>query len=79
LSVRFRAPLQPSYEYQQSKLRDTFAAQQLVASAEAGTQNVKASWIDAYKAYQYVAIYGFGRQEIFLKQSAQYLSNKCED
>ena len=34
-------------------------------------QTLRTSWVEAYKAYQYVAIFGFGKaDEIFLKQSA---------
>jgi hypothetical protein len=34
-------------------------------------QAVRTSWLEAYKAYQYVAIYSFGKsEEINLKQSA---------
>jgi predicted lipoprotein len=40
-------------------------------STEANLQAVRASWIEAYKAYQYVAIYGFGKsEEVYLKESA---------
>ena len=34
-------------------------------------QTLRTSWVEAYKAYQYVALFGFGKaDEIFLKQSA---------
>jgi hypothetical protein len=31
---------------------------------------LRTSWLEAYKAYQYVAIYSFGKSEKYLKESA---------
>jgi hypothetical protein len=37
---------------------------------------VRTSWLEAYKAYQYVAIYSFGKsEEINLKQNNTYPTN----
>ncbi|WP_339654456.1 imelysin family protein [Flavobacterium frigidarium] len=46
-------------------------------TTEANLVNVRTSWLEAYKAYQYVAIYNFGKsEEINLKESANtYPSN----
>lgn len=46
-------------------------------TTEANLSNVRTSWLEAYKAYQYVAIYNFGKsEEINLKESANtYPSN----
>lgn len=63
----------PSYVNYQAKL-EILAASTTTFNGDATETNLKtvrASWIEAYKAYQYVAIYGFGKaEEIFLKQSA---------
>lgn len=41
------------------------------ASTEVNLRAVRASWLEAYKAYQYVALYSFGKSEqINLKESA---------
>jgi trehalose utilization protein len=43
----------------------------LTVLQQVNLQAVRTSWIDAYKAYQYVALYSFGKsQEIYLKESA---------
>jgi GDP-D-mannose dehydratase len=40
-------------------------------TTEVNLQAVRTSWIEAYKAYQYVASIQFGKsQEIYLKESA---------
>lgn len=63
----------PSYVNYQAKIEvlatniNTFNT----VSTEANLLAVRASWIEAYKAYQYVAIYSFGKsEEINLKESA---------
>lgn len=63
----------PSYVNYQAKIEvlatniDSFNS----IATEANLQVVRASWIEAYKAYQYVAIYSFGKSEdISLKESA---------
>lgn len=63
----------PSYVNYQAKVEilaaniSTFNS----ATTEANLQAVRTSWLEAYKAYQYVAIYSFGKsEEINLKESA---------
>jgi predicted lipoprotein len=63
----------PSYSNYQSKLVTleanitTFNA----AATETNLEALRVSWVDAYKAYQYVAIYSFGKsEEIYLKETA---------
>ncbi|MGO4820882.1 MULTISPECIES: imelysin family protein [unclassified Flavobacterium] len=63
----------PSYVNYQAKVEilaaniSTFNA----ATTEVNLQAVRTSWLEAYKAYQYVAIYSFGKsEEINLKESA---------
>lgn len=63
----------PSYVNYQAKLEilATSASTFSTTSTEANLTALRTSWIEAYKAYQYVAIYGFGKaEEVFLKQSA---------
>jgi hypothetical protein len=63
----------PSYVNYQTKIEvlatniNTFNS----VTTEVNLQAVRTSWIEAYKAYQYVALYSFGKsQEIYLKESA---------
>ena len=63
----------PSYVNYQSKI-EVLAANITTfnsVTTEVNLQAVRTSWIDAYKAYQYVALYNFGKsQEIYLQESA---------
>jgi predicted lipoprotein len=62
----------PSYVNYQAKIE--ILATNITAfnsvSTTTNLQAVRTSWLEAYKAYQYVAIYSFGKSEINLKQSA---------
>lgn len=63
----------PSYVNYQAKIE--ILATNITAfnsvSTTTNLQAVRTSWLEAYKAYQYVAIYSFGKsEEINLKQSA---------
>ena len=63
----------PSYTNYQSKIKvlATTIATFNTTPSEANLLTVRASWLEAYKAYQYVAIYSFGKsEEINLKESA---------
>jgi predicted lipoprotein len=63
----------PSYVNYQTKIAvlETNINTFKTAATETNLQAVRASWVDAYKAYQYVAIYSFGKsEEIYLKESA---------
>ena len=63
----------PSYTNYQSKIKvlATNIAAFNTTPSEANLLTVRASWLEAYKAYQYVAIYSFGKsEEINLKESA---------
>lgn len=53
----------PSYENYQTKINtlSTDATAFTAAPTEASLQKLRTSWYDAYKAYQYVGIYGFGK------------------
>src|SRR6476659_10008029 len=62
----------PSYQNYQAKVQvmvtntNTFVA----TPTEANLQTLRTSWIDAYKAYQYVTIYGFGKSlDIHFKEA----------
>tara|TARA_R110000868_G_scaffold51482_9_gene163158 strand:+ start:77 stop:1195 length:1119 start_codon:yes stop_codon:yes gene_type:complete len=63
----------PSYTNYQAKLQ-VLAANSVAFKAtpsEANLLTLRTSWLEAYKAYQYVAIYSFGKsEEIYLKESA---------
>jgi predicted lipoprotein len=63
----------PSYVNYQAKIEvlatniSTFNS----VTTQVNLQAVRTSWIEAYKAYQYVAIYNFGKsEELYLKESA---------
>jgi predicted lipoprotein len=63
----------PSYINYQAKIK--VVATNITAfnasPSEANLLTVRTSWLEAYKAYQYVAIYSFGKsEEISLKESA---------
>jgi len=63
----------PSYVNYQTKIK--VVATNITAfnasPSEANLLTVRTSWLEAYKAYQYVAIYSFGKsEEISLKESA---------
>jgi predicted lipoprotein len=63
----------PSYVNYQTKVEilETKINIFTTTATEANLQAVRASWIEAYKAYQYVAIYSFGKsEEIYLKETA---------
>lgn len=63
----------PSYENYQAKLAtlSTDAANFTATPTTAALQTLRTSWYEAYKAYQYVAIYGFGKaSDINLKEIA---------
>jgi len=63
----------PSYTNYQAKLKllGTDIAAFNSTPSEANLTSVRTSWLEAYKAYQYVAIYSFGKSlEINLKESA---------
>jgi predicted lipoprotein len=53
----------PSYENFQSKVAtlSTNTANFTTTPTEANLQTLRTSWYEAYKAYQYVGIYGFGK------------------
>lgn len=63
----------PSFENYQAKVNDLLAKGNLFTSAPT-TENLaalRASWLEAYKSYQYVSMYYFGKAElVFLKESA---------
>jgi hypothetical protein len=69
----------PSFTNYQSKIQALNASITVfnTTTTEANLVNVRTSWLEAYKAYQYVAIYSFGKsEEINLKESANtYPSN----
>ena len=63
----------PSYVNYQTKLQtlinntNTF----VTTPSEANLQTVRTSWLEAYKAYQYIAIYNIGKaEEVSIKESA---------
>lgn len=61
----------PSYVNYQSKVQDLVVKVNAFNDQpdEVNLQLVRNSWMEAYKAYQYVAIYTFGKaQEIYLKE-----------
>ncbi len=63
----------PSYVNYQAKIKvlATNITAFNTSPSEANLMTVRASWLEAYKAYQYVAIYSFGKsEEISLKESA---------
>lgn len=63
----------PSYENYQAKLAivSTDAANFTATPTTTTLQTLRTSWYEAYKAYQYVAIYGFGKAlDINLKEIA---------
>lgn len=63
----------PAYENYQSKVQvlNTNAATFSVTPTEANLQTLRASWLEAYKAYQYISLYNTGKaEEISLKESA---------
>jgi uncharacterized iron-regulated protein len=48
----------------------------LTSPSEANLLTVRTSWLEAYKTYQYVAIYSFGKsEEINLKNINTYPTN----
>ncbi|MEN2402640.1 imelysin family protein [Flavobacterium sp. MC2016-06] len=55
----------PSYENYQAKVAAlvTNANTFTTTPTEANLQTLRTSWFEAYKAYQYVALYGFGKAE----------------
>lgn len=55
----------PSYENYQAKVATLVTAANTFTSTptETNLQTLRTSWFEAYKAYQYVAIYGFGKAE----------------
>lgn len=63
----------PSFENYQSKLND-LSAKSTAFTTTPNTENLSAlrsSWLEAYKSYQYVSMYYFGKAEqLFLKESA---------
>jgi predicted lipoprotein len=63
----------PAYENYQAKV-ETLSADTNTFTAtptEANLQILRASWLEAYKAYQYVAIYNIGKaEEVSLKESS---------
>ncbi len=63
----------PSYENYQAKLQTLVDATNAFTAtpSEAGLQTVRASWLEAYKAYQYTAMYVIGKsEEINLKEAS---------
>jgi predicted lipoprotein len=63
----------PSYVNYQAKIKvlATNITAFNTSPSEANLLTIRASWLEAYKAYQYVAIYSFGKsEEISLKESA---------
>ncbi|RKR10281.1 putative lipoprotein [Flavobacterium sp. 90] len=63
----------PSYENYQSKVAtlSTDAANFTASPTTTTLQTLRTSWYEAYKAYQYVAIYGFGKAlDVNLKEIA---------
>jgi len=63
----------PSYTNYQAKIKvvATNIASFNASPTEANLLTLRTSWLEAYKAYQYVAIYSFGKsEEINLKESA---------
>lgn len=63
----------PSYENYQSKVAtlSTNTTTFITTPTVANLQTLRASWYEAYKAYQYVGIYGFGKAlDINLKEIA---------
>jgi predicted lipoprotein len=55
----------PSFENYQSKLQavQTNSTTFTTTPSETNLQALRASWLEAYKAYQYVAMYSFGKAE----------------
>jgi predicted lipoprotein len=63
----------PSYENYQTKVATLVANTTTFTTTptETNLQTLRTSWFEAYKAYQYVAIYGFGKaEEIGFKEIA---------
>lgn len=61
----------PSFENYNAKVQAMAAdaAAFNAAPSEAGLQTLRASWLEAYKAYQYVSMYSIGKSEaIFFKE-----------
>jgi len=61
----------PAYENYQSKINtlSTAATAYTTAPTTASLQALRTSWFEAYKAYQYVALYNFGKaQDISFKE-----------
>lgn len=63
----------PSFENYQSKIQilvDAVATFEITKS-EQNLQNIRSAWFEAYKAYQYVSMYNFGKAEsVYLKESS---------
>ena len=53
----------PSYKNYQTKLEDLVASANTFTTTanEANLQNLRTSWLETYKAYQYIGMYNFGK------------------
>lgn len=63
----------PSYENYQSKLQilTTNVASFNASPSVSNLQIVRTSWLEAYKSYQYISIYNFGKaEELYTKETA---------